>query len=107
MAPNISVKGEDSIDRNLYLNVWPWSLECGCQGEPTEDLFLGMIRKWGIGEGVYFIEIALLSTCQNRFIHLCQLLTLYFVVTFRVLLRVVVTIYDRNVSFFLAIWVLR
>jgi hypothetical protein len=39
-------------------------------------------------------KIALPSTCQNRFIHLCQLLTLYFVVTFRVLLRVVVIIYD-------------
>jgi len=35
MAPNISVKGEDSIDNTLYLNIWPWSLECGCQREPT------------------------------------------------------------------------
>ena len=50
------------------------------------------------GGGPFFIEIALPSTCQNRFIHLCQLLILYFVVTFLVLLHVVVIIYDRRMS---------
>jgi len=51
------------------------------------------------GGVVFFMEMALPSTFQNRFIHLCQLLTLYFVVTFRVSLHVVVIICDRRVFF--------
>lgn len=52
VAPNICVKGNDSIDQTLYLNTWHWSLVCGCQKEPPEDQFLEMIRKWGV-RGVF------------------------------------------------------